>query len=42
MNRLPDADAVLRLIDAFYDRLIARGVDRAPRRGATTCLAEAA
>ena len=28
MNRLPDADAVLRLIDGFYDPLIARGVSR--------------
>ena len=28
MNRLADADAVLRLIDGFYDRLIARGVTR--------------
>jgi tRNA-dihydrouridine synthase len=30
MNRLPDAASVLQLIDAFYDRLIARGVTRAP------------
>jgi nifR3 family TIM-barrel protein len=29
MNRLPDADAVLRLIDTFYDPLIARGITRA-------------
>ena len=29
MNRLPDASAVLHLIDGFYDRLIARGVTRA-------------
>jgi tRNA-dihydrouridine synthase B len=29
MNRLPDADAVLRLIDRFYDPLIARGTTRA-------------
>jgi tRNA-dihydrouridine synthase B len=28
MNRLPDACSVLRLIDAFYDRLITRGVTR--------------
>jgi tRNA-dihydrouridine synthase B len=28
MNRLPDADAVLRLLDSFYDPLIARGVTR--------------
>ena len=28
MNRLPDAAAVLRLIDAFYDPLIARGAVR--------------
>ena len=34
MNRLPDADQVLALIDAFYDPLIERGVSRAtpPRR----------
>jgi tRNA-dihydrouridine synthase B len=30
MNRLPDAASVLQLIDAFYDRLIARGVSRTP------------
>jgi tRNA-dihydrouridine synthase B len=29
MNRLPHAASVLHLIDAFYDRLIARGVTRA-------------
>ena len=29
MNRLPDAEPVLRLIDDFYDRLIERGVVRA-------------
>jgi hypothetical protein len=29
MNRLPDAGPVLRLIDAFYDPLIARGITRA-------------
>ena len=29
MNRLPDAEPVLRLIDMFYDRLIERGVERA-------------
>jgi tRNA-dihydrouridine synthase B len=41
MNRLADADAVLRLIDSFYDRLIARGVIRgSPRRD--EMLAEAA
>jgi hypothetical protein len=28
MNRLPDADSVLGLIDRFYDPLIARGVIR--------------
>ena len=28
MNRLPDADSVLRLIDSFYDPLIARGATR--------------
>jgi nifR3 family TIM-barrel protein len=33
MNRLPDAASVVRLVDAFYDRLIARGVERvSPRR----------
>ncbi len=41
MNRLADADAVLRSIDIFYDRLIARGVTRpVPRRD--EMLAEAA
>jgi tRNA-dihydrouridine synthase B len=41
INRLPDADPVIRLIDTFYDRLIARGVARAsPRRD--EILAEAA
>jgi nifR3 family TIM-barrel protein len=41
MNRLADPDAVLRLIAAFYDRLIALGVSRAaPRRDEV--LAEAA
>ena len=30
VNRLPDASSVLGLIDSFYDRLIARGVERAP------------
>jgi tRNA-dihydrouridine synthase B len=40
-SRLPDADAVLRLIDSFYNRLIARDVTRAaPRRD--EMLAEAA
>jgi hypothetical protein len=28
MNRLPDATAVLQLIDRFYDPLIARGIGR--------------
>jgi len=41
MNRLPDAVLVLRLIDTFYDRLIAHGVSRSqPMRG--EMLAEAA
>src|SRR5579863_5333174 len=41
VNRLPDAASVLGLIDAFYDRLIARGVVRAtPER--SEMLAEAA
>jgi tRNA-dihydrouridine synthase B len=30
MNRLPDAASVLELIDAFYGRLVARGVSRTP------------
>ncbi|HQT77370.1 MAG TPA: tRNA dihydrouridine synthase DusB [Rhodopila sp.] len=47
MNRLPDAESVLRLIDRFYDPLIARGVTRkAPGRDETpageTLTAEAA
>ena len=42
MNRLPDADSGARLIDAFYDRLIARGVARDRRRAAAEMLAEAA
>ena len=29
VNRLPDAASVLRLINGFYDRLIARGISRA-------------
>lgn len=41
MNRLPDAESVLHLIDEFYDRLIDRGTTRAaPRRD--DVLAEAA
>jgi hypothetical protein len=28
VNRMPDAEPVRRLIDTFYDRLIARGVTR--------------
>ena len=41
MNRLHDADHVLRLIDTLYDGLIDRGVTRAaPRRD--EMLAEAA
>ena len=41
MNRLSDADSVIRLIESFYDRLIARGVTRdAPQRD--EMLAEAA
>lgn len=41
MNRIPDAEPVLGLIDDFYDRLIARGVARvSPRR--EDVLAEAA
>jgi tRNA-dihydrouridine synthase B len=41
VNRLADADAVLGLIDTFYDRLIAHGVTRAIRRR-DDVLAEAA
>jgi len=33
MNRLPDADSVLRLIERFYDPLIARGVSRMAEPG---------
>ena len=36
MNRLPDAAAVLRLIDMFYDPLIARIAGGAPIRRITT------
>ena len=43
MNRLPDADPVLRLIDGFYDRLIEHGVVRASAwQNAETMIAEAA
>jgi nifR3 family TIM-barrel protein len=43
MNRLPDAEAVLRLIDGFYDRLIERGVVRAGAwQHEETTMAEAA
>ena len=43
MNRLPDAEPVLRLIDDFYDRLIARGVVRAgPWQQDADTMAEAA
>ncbi len=42
MNRLPDASAVLQLIDAFYDRLIAHGVTRAAPERADELIAEAA
>jgi tRNA-dihydrouridine synthase B len=42
MNRLPDAPAVLQLIDAFYDRLIARGVTRAAPERDDALMAEAA
>jgi hypothetical protein len=41
MNRLPDAPAVLRLIDGFYDPLIARGAERM-RPGADPAWMEAA
>jgi tRNA-dihydrouridine synthase B len=41
MNRLAEADAVLRLVDSFYDRLIAHGVTRGSSRR-DEMLAEAA
>jgi tRNA-dihydrouridine synthase B len=28
MNRIPDAEQVLQLLDSFYDPLIARGITR--------------
>jgi tRNA-dihydrouridine synthase B len=42
MNRLADADAVLAVIDRFYDPLIARGVRRLPTDRHETLTAEAA
>jgi tRNA-dihydrouridine synthase B len=42
MNRQPDAASVLRLIDAFYDRLIARGMTRTPPTRDDVLMAEAA
>jgi nifR3 family TIM-barrel protein len=42
MNRLPDAASVLRLIDAFYDRLMARGTMRTPPARDDVLMAEAA
>jgi nifR3 family TIM-barrel protein len=42
MNRLPDAASVLRLIDAFYDRLMARGTMRTPLARDDVLMAEAA
>jgi tRNA-dihydrouridine synthase B len=42
MNRLPDAPAVLALIDGFYDPLIARGVRRQHEPDASLITAEAA
>lgn len=42
MNRLPDAASVLQLIDAFYDRLIARGITRTPPARDDVLMAEAA
>jgi tRNA-dihydrouridine synthase B len=42
MNRLGDADAVLELIDRFYDPLIARGVTRTAIEPDDTLTAEAA
>ena len=42
VNRLADAPAVLRLIDAFYDPLIARGMVRRPPQREDALAAEAA
>jgi tRNA-dihydrouridine synthase B len=42
MNRLPDAESVLALIDRFYDPLIARGVVRTAAERDDTLAAEAA
>ena len=42
MNRLPDSDSVLRLIDAFYDPLIARGATRSVAVNEDADIAEAA
>ena len=42
MNRLPDADSVLHLIDSFYDPLIARGATRAAATNDDRLSAEAA
>jgi tRNA-dihydrouridine synthase B len=42
VTRLPDAAGVLRLIDAFYDPLIARGATRHPPARDDTLTAEAA
>jgi tRNA-dihydrouridine synthase len=42
VNRLSDAPSVLRLIDAFYDRLIGLGVTRAPLARDDAVMAEAA
>ena len=42
MNRLDEVDQVLRLIDRFYDPLIARGVERTDAEPAGTLTAEAA
>jgi tRNA-dihydrouridine synthase B len=42
VNRLPDAASVLRLIDAFYGRLIAQGATRTPPVRDDAAMAEAA
>jgi tRNA-dihydrouridine synthase len=42
MNRLPDSISVLRLIDAFYDPLIDRGIMREPSATFDSDMAEAA
>jgi tRNA-dihydrouridine synthase B len=42
VNRLVDADAVIRLVHGFYDRLTALGVTRDRAQAESAMLAEAA